>query len=174
MDINNTETNINIDTDTNSDSDDYIDLSSQMELLTNDIYQFIIEEENLHLKHIGKFTTIPDIIIKENFGSESNMNLYSCVYSIDELLTNTNSEELFYPLVKLVIKKSTNVIITCIAIKLKKSIEQNNLSNTQINDWELYWIENKSDAEHIKMCLIEKNINPSNIIEKLIEYSVNN
>lgn len=167
---NESDVNSNIDqhTESESDSDEYVDLSSNLESKTEDIYQFVINEHNLEVKHIGKFTKAPDIIIKENFGPESNMNLFSCVYTYSEL--TTQSDELFFPLVKLIVKNISNIVITCIAIKLTKPV----LNEKSINEWDLYWLENKSDLEHIKMCKIEKNINPTNILEKLIGYSVNN
>jgi len=168
------DSNTNEDICNGSDSDEYIDLSSQMESSINDIYQFAINDENLQLVHIGKFTKVPDIIIKENFGQNSNMSLYSCIYSFNEIISNSNSSELFFPLVKLVVKNQSNIVITCVAIKLNDLLTQIDSSKININKWNLYWIENKSDSEHIKMCLIDKNINSSNIIEKLIEYSVNN
>jgi hypothetical protein len=154
--------------DSDSDSDEYIDLSSNIETKSEDIYQFVIDDDKLKLTHIGKFTKAPDIIIKEKFGPDSNMNLYSCVYTYDELINK--SDELFFPLVKLVVKNKSNIIITCIVIKLKKLVMIENF----IDEWELYWIENKFDLEHIKICKIEKNINSTNIIEKLIGYSMNN
>ena len=159
----------NLDLDLDSDSDEYIDLSTNLELGLESIYQFIINENKLELKYIGKFTKAPDIIIKEKFGLDSNMSLYSCVYTFDEL-TKTKSDELFFPLVKLITQNKSNIVITCIAIKLINIID----INKNIEDWELYWLENKSDSEHIKMCKIEKNINSSNIVENLIGYSVNN
>ncbi len=171
-----TNTGVKLDNDTDSDSDEYVDLSLNINLESESIYQFVINENKLELKHVGRFTKAPDIIIKEKFGPESNMSLYSCVYTLNEL--TTKSDELFFPLVKLVVQTMSNVIITCISIKLTSSIEPDNLVNNLvsnlINEWELYWLENKSDSEHIKMCKIEKNINPSNIIEKLVGYSVNN
>jgi hypothetical protein len=160
--------NLNLDSDSDSDSDEYVDLSSNIESKSEDIYQFLVVENKLELKHIGKFTKAPDIIIKENFGPNSNMNLFSCVYTFSEI--TTKSDELFFPLVKLVVKNEINIIITCIAIKLIKPV----MIENSINEWDLYWLENKSDTEHIKMCKIEKNINSTNIIEKLIGYSVNN
>jgi len=158
----------NSETNRDSDSDEYIDLSSNIESTSEDIYQFLVNEDKLELKHIGKFTKAPDIIINEKFGPESNMSLYSCVYTHGEL--TIKSDELFFPLVKLVVKNEINIVITCIAIKLTKPVVIEN----SIDEWDLYWLENKSDLEHIKMCRIEKNINPTNIIEKLIGYSVNN
>ena len=79
-----------------------------------------------------------------------------------------NSDTLFYPLVKLIIKKNTNNIIISFAIKLLKQIDINNL----INEWELYLIINNSIEKDIQISKIEKNINPTNIINKLIEFSL--
>ena len=157
---------------TDSDSDEYIDINSNVEINLEDIYQFIINNEKLELNHIGKFSKAPDIIIKENFGKDSNMNLYSCVYTYNELMLESN--QLYFPLVKLIIKNKLNVITTSIIIKLNKNIIINNLINNIIDEWELYWLENKSDLENIKIYKIEKNINSTNIIEKIIEYSINN
>jgi hypothetical protein len=164
----NTNLNTESDIESDSDSDEYIDLSSNIKSESEDIYQFVINQDKLELKHIGKFTKAPDIIIKEKFGPESNMSLYSCVYTLNEL--TTKSDELFFPLVKLVVQNESNTIITCISIKLTEPVQ----TDKSIDKWELYWLENKSDLEHIKMCKIEKNINPTNIIEKLVGYSVNN
>jgi hypothetical protein len=166
--------NVNVDSDSESDWDEYVDLSLKFQSESEDIYQFTVNNDKLELKNVGKFTKTPDIIIKEKFGPESNMNLYSCVYALHELMIET--DELFFPLVKLVIESKTNVIITCIAIKLNQHIQIDKLFNNenQIDKWELYWLENKSDSEHIKTLKIEKNIDSTNIIEKLIDFTVNN
>ena len=164
--------NVNVDSDSESDWDEYVDLSLKFQSESEDVYQFTLNNEKLELKNVGKFTKTPDIIIKEKFGPESNMNLYSCVYAQHELMIET--DELFFPLVKLVIESKTNVIITCIAIKLNQPLQINNGNNNEINIWELYWLENKSDSEHIKTLKIEKNIDSTNIIEKLIDFTVNN
>ena len=75
----------NVNLDYNSDSDEYIDISSKIQDNTEHIFQFQLDNEKLFLKYIGKSSTIPDIIIKENFGQESNMSLYNCIYSYNEL-----------------------------------------------------------------------------------------
>lgn len=177
----------NFDSNSDSDSDEYIDLSSHISSESQDIYQFIVNDDKLELKHIGKFTKAPDIVIKEKFGPDSNMDLFSCVYTYSEITSEseleTDSNELFFPLVKLIVQNKSNVIITCISIKLTKPVQIEKIINNNDNknnnyecdyEWELYWLENKSDSEHIKICKIEKNINPLNIIEKLIGYSVHN
>ena len=160
MNFNNNFTNYS-----DSDSDEYVDLSLNLEF-EKELYQFVTYDDKLNLKCIGLSSVIPDVIIKENFGPNSNMNLYSCVYSLSEL--QLNSDTLFYPLVKLIIKKNTNNIIISFAIKLLKQIDINNL----INEWELYLIINNSIEKDLQISKIEKNINPTNIINKLIEFSL--
>ncbi len=168
--------NLNSDSESNSDSEEYVDLSFHIESNAENIFQFNLNGIELTLKHIGKCTQAPDIILKENFGPESNMNLFSCVYTQSEIF-NAESDELFFPLVRLIRKTNTNVIINCLAVKLSKESEiqtQIISDSIPIVNWEIYWIENISDQEHIKTCKIEKNINSSNIIEKLIGYSISN
>jgi hypothetical protein len=184
-------------TDLNSDSDEYIDLSNIAEEEAEHIFQFHLNFDKLILKHIGKSTHTPDIIIKENFGPNSNMFLYNCVYSLTELEIykehmNTNNDNndynklglgLFLPIIKLIIKQeiqndvNTNdinadnvnrYIVSSFAIKLNEDIKY----NVEFTDWELYWVENINSDEYIKTLKIDKNINPSNIIEKLIEASL--
>lgn len=196
---NNKQENLNSDpnSDPNSDteSDEYVDLSSNIIDETEHIFQFHISNENLLIKYIGKSSFAPDIIIQENFGPESNMSIYNCVYSHTELesakeefefglnsKSNINEAEntqeqielssLFFPIIKLIkkIKKeeSNDFIISSIAVKLNETIEY----EKQIGLWELYWVENIQSDEFVKTKKIEKNINSTNIIEKLIEYSV--
>lgn len=207
--------NSNSDSDTDTDSDDYIDLSTCVENNLKHMFQFHLINEKLLIKHIGKSSDTPDIIIMENFGPELNMSLYNCVYSHDELesIKNTklsviNEEEeeeeevgeaeaeeagegeaesfisldennldnleylkLFFPIIKLIVKNdSDNYTITSIAIKLCQEI----VYEKEIEQWELYWIENSSsNKEYIKTKKIEKNINPSNILENLVKLSLN-
>ena len=155
-----------------SDSDDYIDLSTNIETNSEHIFQFNLNDNILILKHIGKCTKAPDIIIKENFGPESNMSLYNCVYTHNELILK-DSNELFFPLVKLIIGNNIDnqvIITTCIAIKLYQPIVFDKL----IDNWDLYWVKNKSNEEYIKTFKLEKNINLSNMVEKIIEFSMIN
>jgi len=77
--------NLNLDSDSESDSDEYIDLSSYVGDNLKHMFQFHLIDKKLLIKHIGKSSDTPDIIIMENFGPESNMSLYNCVYSHDEL-----------------------------------------------------------------------------------------
>lgn len=210
-----TETNTFINTKSNldqdSDSDEYIDLSVYAEENLKHMFQFHLINEKLIIKYIGKSTDTPDIIIIENFGPDSNMSLYNCVYSQDELESIGNNEyneidkpnkldghdaldnkgtiigsefgleqkdldnktkylELFFPIVKLIIKSdSENHTISSIAVRLNQKI----LFGKEIQDWELYWIENsRSNKEYFKTIQLEKNINPTNILENIIKLSV--
>ncbi len=182
------------DSNLDSDSDEYVDLSTCVEDNLKHIFQFHLINEKLIIKYIGKSTDTPDIIIMENFGSKSNMSLYNCVYSQDELesiknvesinknkeeiINETNHEDidvtknlkLFFPIVKLVIKNDLeNYIISSIVIKLNQEI----LYDQEIKEWELYWIENSSlNKEFFKSKKLEKNINPSNILENIIKLTV--
>ena len=190
-------TDSDLDSDLDSDSDEYIDLSNYMENDLKHVFQFHLMNEKLLIKHIGKSSDTPDIIIMENFGPDSNMSLYNCVYSHDELesiktdisnddniiLTNGHKLEnelednlehlkLFFPIVKLIVKlnQDTNIIY-CIAIKLNQEI----VYEKEIKEWDLYWIEySSSNKETFKTKKIEKDINPTNILEHLILYSLKN
>lgn len=176
-----------------SDSDEYVDLSEYIEDNLKHIFQFHINNEKLFLKYIGKSSDTPDIIIMENFGPEKNMCLYNCVYSHDELESIKKSEtnpdnkiiiqvksngqadnleqlKLFFPIIKLVVKESDNTIISSIAIKLEQEI----VFNDVINKWSLYWVSNSNKSEYIKTLKLEKNINPTNILEQIIHYSLKN
>lgn len=178
--------NSNIDLD--SDSDEYIDLSNYVENDLKHMFQFHLIDKKLLIKHIGKSSDAPDIIIIENFGPESNMSLYNCIYSHDELesiktnesnnslLNNNELDEnlehlkLFFPIVKLIVKTNleTNVIY-CIAIKLNQEV----VYEKEFGDWDLYWIEySSSNKETFKTKKLEKNINPQNILENLIKLSI--
>lgn len=176
-----------------SDSDEYVDLSEYIEDNIKHIFQFHINNEKLSLKYIGKSSDTPDIIIMENFGPESNMCLYNCVYSHQELEsikkseTNTDNKiiiqankdnvddnleqlRLFFPIIKLVVKESDNTIISSIAVKLEQEI----VFDGEINKWGLYWVSNSNKSEYIKTLKLEKNINPTNILEQIIHYSLKN
>jgi hypothetical protein len=59
-----------------------------------------INLNKLELKLIGVGSNIPDIIIKEKFGPNSNLYLYSCVFSSTEII-NGISNNYFFPLIRL-------------------------------------------------------------------------
>lgn len=181
--------------DSDTDSDEYIDLSSYVKDNLKHIFQFHINNEKLIVKYIGKSSDTPDIIIMENFGPEMNMSLYNCVYSHNELesvkklesepdseiddknivkinqdIQNYNLDQLrlFFPIIKLVVKEQDNTIISSIAIKLEQEI----VYNDEINEWSLYWVQNSNVSDYIKTLKLEKNINPTNILEQIIKLSI--
>ena len=171
----------NVNLDYNSDSDEYIDISSKIQDNTEHIFQFQLDNEKLFLKYIGKSSTIPDIIIKENFGQESNMSLYNCIYSYNELESRKNKNddinnsdlELFFPIIRLVIIENDNKInniVSSIAVKINQKI----VYDEEINIWELYWIEYIKTNNYIRTEKIKKDINSLNILEKLIELYIIN
>lgn len=129
----------------------------------------------------------------ENFGPKTNMSLYNCLYSHNELesitkikletqddnkkiiQTNLNNKDknleqskLFFPIIKLVVKESDNTIISSIAVKLEQEI----VFDSKINEWSLYWVSNSNKSDYIKTLKLEKNINSTNILEKIIHYSL--
>lgn len=155
-----------------TDSDEYIDLSYKVNENIKQIFQFQLFDEKLIIKYIGKSSETPDIIIAENFGPDKNFSLYNCVYSKDEFEINKNKVDklaLYYPIVKLVIKKVNCEIISCIAIKLEQEIEY----EKEIKEWCLYWVENSNNSEYIKTLKLKKDINQSNILEKIINLIIN-
>lgn len=198
----NSNSNSNSDPDSDSDSDEYIDLSNYVENDLKHMFQFHLMDEKLSIKHIGKSSDTPDIIIMENFGPESNMSLYNCVYSHDEL-----------EIIKTDLSKDNDIILTnedkhiekedrfgdrledelshlklffpIVKLIIKPNQETNVISciaiklnqeivyEKEITEWDLYWIEYSSlNKETFKTKKIEKNINPKNILENLIKLSV--
>jgi len=83
---------------------------------------------------------------------------------------NLEQLRLFFPIIKLVVKESGNTIISSIAIKLEQSI----VFDGAINEWSLYWVSNSNKSEYIKTLKLEKNIDPTNILEQLIHHSLKN
>ena len=162
-----------------ADQDQYINLEkyiqSQIPEENKNIYQIQLNNDTLIIKKISEHYILPDIIIKENFGPESQFSLYSCVYMEKELEQNNN--QIYYPLIKLVekitngkeMKESQEQIITySIGIKFSNQfvLEQ----NKNINDFKVFLIANKKNKENVYTTEIPKDINQFNIIEKLIGY----
>lgn len=165
-----------IDLELNS-SEEFIDVDKIYKYQNNqeeikNIYQFQICNEKLIIKHISQNYILPDIIIKENFGPNSEYSLYSCVYSDDELKNLFLNTDIFFPLVKM-IKKDLNTITTwSIAIKFTILIKLDEILNKDLNCFELYLVSNTKDSPKINYQQIIKDINQDNIIEKLITYSI--
>jgi hypothetical protein len=156
-----------IDNTTDSDSDDaYIDINNIIKAQLKNIYQIQINNESLIIKHIGMGSHVPDMIIKENFGKNNNLNLYNCVYmesEIDFLKIELNNDK-FLPIVKLVEKLETNNNIYTLSIKVNEILNYNE-SCTDFNIYLTYSLSN----DYINDIKLEKNINSSNIIEKMLE-----
>lgn len=167
-----------IDLELNS-SEEFIDVDKIYKYQNNqeeikNIYQFQICNEKLIIKHISQNYILPDIIIKENFGPNSEYSLYSCVYSEDELNTSFLNTDIFFPLVKMIKKDlNLNTITTwSIAIKFTILINLDEILNKDLNCFELYLVSNTKDNPKINYQQIIKDINQDNIIEKLITYLI--
>jgi len=136
--------------------DDYINDNINKKKL----YQIQLLNNNFIFKHIGNSNTSPpDMIIKENFGKDNSFNIYSSLYLEDELL---DYKEKIIPLIKITNNKLNNKYSLCIKYR-----DYNNENNT----YELFFVYN-ADNKIIYEPINEeekKNINPENIVEKLLE-----
>lgn len=140
------------------------------------IYQIQLSLEKIVIKHISQNYVSPDIIIRENFGPESQYNLYSCVYSEDELKNFTN-KEIFFPLIKLVEKDSMQNIKKTWSITVKFNIMSKNFKDIideELNEFEVFIVSNEKNNQIINYKSINKNIDQHNIIEKLIGFIIEN
>jgi hypothetical protein len=108
----------------------------------------------------------------EEITIESDLTLTLTLSPLDqeEFDTDIKHLKLFFPIVKLIKKNNLeNYTITSIVVKLNQEI----LLGEEIKNWELYWIKNSSlDKEYFKTKKLEKNINPSNILENIIKLSL--
>ena len=133
--------------------DDYINLDNYINHI--EYFQFDLNNKNLKLNLVGKGEDIGDIIIKENFGKNNDYTISSCIYKYDEI---TNIKNKFIPLIKLYNEKNT-----CgIGIILYENISINNTTD----NFDVFFIYQTNKFHKLKL---EKDINKSNIIEKLID-----
>lgn len=155
-------------------SDEYIDLEDiikEQDKDKNNIYQIQIDNNEMIIKLVGKEFYVPDVIIMENFGPDDKLSLYSCLYEESDFNLNTESglqesKDFFHPLIKLVERGSENSFtIYSIVVKFKELI-----FDTKVSDFELFVVFNKYEDDFIYTNPIEKNIDPKNIIEKILEY----
>lgn len=139
------------------------------------IYQIQLSFEKIIIKHISQNQVSPDIIIRENFGPNSKYNLYSCVYSEDEL-ENFIKKDIFFPLIKLVEKDSVQNIkkIWSIAVQFNYLSNSNlkDIINKNSNEFKLFIVSNEKNNQKINYKLINKDIDQHNIVEKLIEFVI--
>ena len=176
----NSNSNSNSNSDSDSDPDKYINLEEYVKTQILDeeiknIYQIQLNNDILIIKKISEHYVSPDIIIKENFGSNSEFSLYSCVYMEKELEQNNN--QIYYPLIKLVEKiingkdeKQEQIITYSIGIKFSNPFDLEQNKNKEIIDFKVFLIANKRSNENVYTKEIIKDINQFNIIEKLISY----
>ena len=149
-----------------SDSETYVNIKDVLDSQLKNIYQIQINNDKIVIKHIGHGSDIPDIIIKEDFGKYKNLNLYSCVYTnneIDFLKTKIN-EDKFLPIVKLVEKLKPENKIYSLSVKIKCLFDYNE-PFTQFSTFLTY----STDSSYVYHTELNKNINPSNLIEKMLE-----
>ena len=150
----------------NNSDEEYIDINDLLNSQLKNIYQFQINNNDLLIKHIGKGTHIPDIIIKESFGKKQNLSLYNCIYledEIDFLKTKIHNDK-FLPIIKLVEKINNKNNVYSLSIKINELI----VFDKSINNFTIFitYCGNDGYIHHIEL---EKTINQTNIIEKMLE-----
>jgi hypothetical protein len=154
--------------DVDSEDDTYIDINEILKSQLKNIYQIQINNESIIIKHIGVGSHVPDMIIKEAFGKNNNLNLYNCVYMESEIefLKSELSNDKFLPIVKLVEKSDSETKIYSISIKVNELIEFNK-PYTNFNVYLTYT--SSTYVESLYKLDLDKDINSSNIIEKMLE-----
>ena len=133
--------------------DDYINFDNYIKHI--EYFQFDLNNKNLKLNLVGKGEDIGDIIIKENFGKNNDYTISSCIYKYDEI---TNIKDKFIPLIKLYNEKNTYGI----GIISYENIPINNTTN----NFDVFFIYKTNKFHKLKL---DKDIDKSNIIEKLID-----
>jgi hypothetical protein len=164
--------NSNTDTDTDSDAgEDYINVEDLMAKSVENIYQLQINNNILIIKLIGTGSQPPDMIIKENFGLQNKMSLYSCLYGETELteLTKSNKENsnLYIPIVKLINQLDNEIY------SISVNINQLDIGIQQTEDFDIYFTYGQIANPHFNFKKLDKNINPSNIVEMVLENIIN-
>jgi hypothetical protein len=147
--------------------EEYINVENVLKNTQKKIYQLQLDNNKIKTKHIGFGSECPDIIIKENFGKNNNLNLYNCIYQEDELneyINNSTKTDHLFPLIRLVKNDNNIIMIYSIVIKFNEVINYDN----DIKLFEIYFVYNKKNNEIINKKLLY-DINPDNIIEKLLE-----
>lgn len=139
--------------------DDYINNDNTTK---KKLYQIQILNNNFIFKHIGNSNTNPpDMIIKENFGIDNSFNIYSSLYLENEIF---DYKDKIIPLIKITNNKLNDKYSICI----KYTFENINENNNNYNLFFVYNVNDKVICEPISE-ENKKNINPDNIIEKLLE-----
>ena len=143
-----------------TNDDEYINIDCFYSNNLNKIYQIQLFNDIAIVKLIAMMNNCPDILIQENFGKKKNLNLYNCVYTINELEQSINS---YFPIIKLI--DTLNNIVFSIVIEILDTIN----INENIIEFNLFLIINKNNNQKFEKILLEKNINPNNIIELFLE-----
>ncbi len=149
-----------------TDEEEYIDINDILYENLKRIYQIQMENEKIIIKHIGTSSHVPDIIIKEDFGKKNNLNLYSCIYTNEDIdfLKNKIDEDKFLPIIKLVEKSELENKIYSISIKIKCLLNY----NEHLTDFSTY-LTYSTNNSYIYNVELEKDINSQNIVEKMLE-----
>ena len=161
----------NSDSDSESDSENYINVEDLIAKSVENIYQLQINNNILTIKLIGTGSQPPDMIIKENFGIQNKMSLYSCLYGETELteLTKSNRENanLYIPIIKLINQLDMEIY------SISVNINQFDITVKETEDFDIYFTYAQIANPHFNYIKLDKNINPSNIVEMVLENIIN-
>ncbi len=160
--------NSDADSDADSDTDTYININDMLNEEIKNLYQIQINNDKVTIKHIGRSSHVPDIIIKEKFGKKQNLYLYSCIYlehEIDFLISKID-ENKFLPIIKLIEKTGdeNEDKVYSLSIKISNLINY----NESFNNFTTY-LTYSTDSGFVYHIQLDKDINPTNIIEKMFE-----
>jgi hypothetical protein len=148
-----------------SDSDEYINVADLVLESKNNIYQIQLWDKYLVISKIGEGSHAPEIIIKENFGPQNNLFLYSCVYLEGEIISSKTDDKKFLPIIKLVEKNEVNKI-SSICIILYSEIKY----DIPLYEFDTVFTQVSEESDYILNFELDKNINTKNVVEKLFEY----
>ena len=156
--------------DSDSDEETFINIEEINKEQLNPIYQIQLNNEELTIKHIGNGSHVPDFIIKESFGKNNNLSLYSCVYTNDEIdfLKKESNNDKFLPIIKLIEKMENYNNVYSISVKINDFTDYNKI----ITNFKIYLTHTNKDG-YIQDIELGKDINSLNIIEKMIENIIN-
>ena len=151
-----------------SDSDDFINLEDLMDKKVENIYQLQINNQIIRIKHIGTGSQPPDMIIKENFGIQNKMSLYSCLYSEYDLhIANTSDSDLFIPIIKLINKLDMEIY------SISVNIKNFDISMNETTQFDIFFTYGHETNPQFNFKKLDKIINPSNIVEIILENVIN-
>ena len=149
-----------------SDEETFIDINELIKSQLKNIYQIQLNNDKLMIKHVGRGSEVPDIIINESFGKKNNLSLYSCVYLENEIefLKSEKNNDKFLPIIKLIEKVEDKSTIYSLSVKINNFINY----NEDVSDFSIYLTYN-ANSDFLYHTPLEKNINQGNVIEKMLE-----